>query len=117
MRFRFVQSAKSPEKVGPSLERLLGPDPEARDGADDEEHEILDHVDGEVGLWNISFWPSRWTGNLPLSLVIWVSAQPFLPLNHLGREVVLLVEQASNDDEHGDNIEDREHANPDNQLL
>ena len=50
MRFGPLNSTESPEEVHPSLHRLLGPHPEAGDGPDDEDHEVFDHVDGEVGL-------------------------------------------------------------------
>ena len=45
----YVVEAALPEEIDPGLHGLLCPDPEARENADDEDHEILDHVDGEVG--------------------------------------------------------------------
>ena len=38
-----------PEERCPSLYRLLRPHPEPGEDPDNEDHEVLDHVDGEVG--------------------------------------------------------------------
>ena len=66
-------SAKPAEEVSPRLDCLFSPHPEARHGSNDEDHEILDHVDGEVGPGGAGQrGASRRARDLPFP-VLWVS--------------------------------------------
>ena len=61
--------------------------------------------------------PSFWTRHLPSSAEPLVSTKIPLPLNHPGREVMLLVHKTSDDDGLRHDEEDGEGADPHDQLL
>ena len=116
MSFGSPNSTESPEEVAPRLNSFLSPHPKAGYRADDQDHEVLDHVHGEVWFGDISWGVDR-TRNLPLVSILWVLTKVLLPLDHPGGEVVLLVEQAGYDDGHGDGVEHGEHSYSNDQLL
>lgn len=84
----------------PGLQRLAGPDPDARGDAHHKAHEVLEHEHGIVRLGAVRV-PRAGAVLRPL---------PRLP-------VVLLVDVAGNDDGGGHGVEHGEDADADHQLL
>ena len=52
----------SPEELGPGLDGFLSPEPDPGEDAEEEEHEILDHVDREVREREVR--PNKSTSNI-----------------------------------------------------
>lgn len=91
------------------MQRLSRPDPETRSDADDQRHEIFDHIDGEV--WGHVRPALRRTGDGQAAAV---PADPApLPM----RPESLLVEEAGDDDGGRNGVEHAEHPDPHHQLL
>ena len=70
---KYSAAFDSPEELGPGLYGFLSPEPDPGEDAEEEEHEILDHVDREVWLRHRSRGIGR-ARNMPFSFVFRVPA-------------------------------------------
>lgn len=100
------------------MKSFLRPHPEARHYSNHQNHHILDHVDGEIRRRRLlEMDSSDRTGEVPSLGEDFIPAGGVLPLQHPGREVVLLVEHARHDDDGGDRVQHGEHADTQDKLL